>query len=115
MMTIHDWLPTLYSAAGGQPSDLENIDGMDMWSALVNNQPSPRNIVLHNIDNQRLIAALRVGDFKLVRGTSYNGGWDGWYGPSGRDDMEPSYNIKDIRNIVANNTIQKDWMRSFSL
>ena len=35
LMTIHDWLPTLYSAAGGQPGDLVDIDGMDMWHSLM--------------------------------------------------------------------------------
>ena len=49
-------------------SDLPMIDGMDMWSSLSEDQESPRNLMLHNIDESRYIAALRVGDWKLVKG-----------------------------------------------
>ena len=90
MMNIQDWLPTLYSVAGeynitfryqaslvyilyllilgGKVSDLPNIDGVDLWSSLSNDQDSPRNLMLHNIDESRNIAALRVGDWKMVKG-----------------------------------------------
>ena len=35
MMNIEDWLPTLYSVAGGAESDLPPLlDGFDMWKAL---------------------------------------------------------------------------------
>ena len=77
-------MPTLYRAAGGSPSDLGGIDGMDMWDALIRNRwiplswhwgngqwtmrvfelfatisrDSPRNLMLHNIDEQREIAAV---------------------------------------------------------
>ena len=26
----------------------------------------------------------RIGDWKFVKGTTYEGEWDNWYGPSGR-------------------------------
>ncbi len=31
---ITDWLPTLYSMAGGTLGDLGDIDGKDMWQAI---------------------------------------------------------------------------------
>ncbi len=47
-----DWLPTLYSAAGGDPSALGDIDGIDQWPSLVGRQRahSPRTEMLYNIE-----------------------------------------------------------------
>merc|ERR1719334_551704 len=64
---------------------------MDMWSALSNDKESPRNLMLHNIDEERLIAAVRVGEWKLMKGTTYNGEWDSWYGPDGRTERDYNY------------------------
>lgn len=52
--------------------------------------------MLHNIDEQRQIAAVRVGDWKLVKGTTYEGAWDSWYGPSGRGNRK--YDLKSLRS-----------------
>ncbi len=89
MMNVQDWLPTLHSAAGryiysivnklllglysnillgGKSSQLPSMDGLDMWDALTKGGQSPRNLMLHNIDDSRLIAAVRVGDWKFIRG-----------------------------------------------
>ena len=75
MMNIQDWLPTIYSAVGGAKNDMPaTMDGLDMWSALVKDEESPRNLMLHNIDDRRGIASLRVGDWKYTQGmgTSIN-------------------------------------------
>lgn len=81
---ISDWLPTLITAAGGNPSNL-SIDGMDLWYALSEDTESPRKMVLHNIDDIFGVAGLTYGDWKYIQGSTYNGQWDGWYGPSGRE------------------------------
>ncbi|KAG8195028.1 hypothetical protein JTE90_008199 [Oedothorax gibbosus] len=82
LMHATDWLPTLYSAARGDPKDLGSIDGVDMWKALTNDLPSPRTHLLNNLDQTYGTSAFRMGDFKLVNGT--NGlNYDSWYGPSG--------------------------------
>lgn len=83
-MHISDWLPTLLEAAGGEQA-LANLrdaklDGMSIWSALVTDGNSPRKTVLHNIDDIWGSSALTVDEWKLVKGTNYNGAWDGWYG-----------------------------------
>ena len=70
MMNIQDWVPTLFSAVGGDPSTLDPMDGMDMWDSLSHNTESPRNLMLHNIDEERLISAVRVGEWKLMKGTT---------------------------------------------
>ncbi|XP_049520773.1 arylsulfatase B-like [Dermacentor silvarum] len=76
LMHITDWLPTLYSAAGGDVTSLGELDGFDMWSALNVGKPSPRTEILLNIDQQGGKAALRTQDFKLVVGDeSYSDGY----------------------------------------
>ena len=56
---------------GGKVSDLPIIDGVDLWSSLSDDQDSPRSLMLHNIDESRNIAALRVGDWKMVKGEMF--------------------------------------------
>ncbi|KAM7302122.1 arylsulfatase B-like [Ixodes scapularis] len=73
MMHITDWLPTLYSAAGGSPASLGKVDGFDMWTQISYNLPSSRYEVLYNYDPVDLNSALRYTNYKLVLGT-YNGG-----------------------------------------
>ena len=93
MMTIQDWLPTLYSAAGGRPHNLANMDGMNMWPAL--DRPtihaSPRSMLLHNIDGGDI--GLRVGNYKLIRTARVN---NNWYGPHGRDGDLPRYDVDKV-------------------
>ncbi|XP_044255571.1 arylsulfatase J isoform X1 [Tribolium madens] len=95
-MHISDWLPTLLSAVGANSRyNIKNIDGLDLWEPLSQNKNSPRSDILHNIDDIYGNAALTVGAWKLVKGTTYNGAWDGWYGPSGRDY---TYNVSLVVN-----------------
>lgn len=95
MIQISDWLPTLLDAAGGDLSLLKKIDGLSMWDALSENQPSPRSEILHNIDNIWGSSSIMVDKWKLVVGTNYQGQWDGWYGPEG-DRNVSSYPINEL-------------------
>lgn len=79
MMHVSDWLPTLYSAAGGRVTDLGTIDGMDMWQMLRVNGSNVRNEILHNIDPKSHFSAIRVGDYKLIQGSISGGRDDSWY------------------------------------
>ncbi|CAN7998706.1 unnamed protein product, partial [Ixodes hexagonus] len=76
MMHITDWLPTLYSAAGGNVSTLGDIDGKDMWDALSEDLPSPRREILVNIDPLLNNSALIDGRRKIVLGTAHEGRFD---------------------------------------
>ncbi|CAN8002984.1 unnamed protein product, partial [Ixodes hexagonus] len=69
MMHITDWLPTLYSAAGGNVSRLDAMDGKDMWEALSEDLPSPRREILVNIDPLSNYSALIVENRKVILGT----------------------------------------------
>ena len=57
----------------------DDMDGMDVWNAVLNNEASPRTEVVYNIDDvgdgEEPIAALRQGDWKLVQRPSGNGDW----------------------------------------
>ncbi|XP_018374797.1 PREDICTED: arylsulfatase B [Trachymyrmex cornetzi] len=97
MLHITDWLPTLITAAGGNPSNL-TVDGMDLWNALSEDTESPRSNVLHNIDDIYGVSAITVGDWKLIRGSTYKGAWDGWYGPSGREW------VYDVDGVISSTT-----------
>ena len=48
LIHVTDWLPTLYSAAGGNVKDLGYLDGIDQWSALKFQGPSNRTEMLYN-------------------------------------------------------------------
>ena len=99
MMHVSDWLPTLYTVAGGDSSRMGSIDGMDLWKALYANQTSPRSEILHNIDPLiPFAAALRIGDYKLILGDP-GMDWSGWYPPWGLADDK----IKTNNNINTNN------------
>ncbi|KAF5271189.1 hypothetical protein FQR65_LT05333 [Abscondita terminalis] len=100
MVHITDWLPTLYHAAGGDVKKLTKLDGLDLWPSLTNNTDSPREEILHNIDDEFGITAFTSGDWKYLNGSTYRGDWDSWYGPSGRT---LDYDV----NIILNSTAAK--------
>ena len=58
-MHVSDWLPTLYSAAGGDVTQIGcDLDGVDQWNSLVNNEKSPRH--------QPLITTMRDRKLQLL-------------------------------------------------
>ncbi|XP_055624076.1 arylsulfatase B [Toxorhynchites rutilus septentrionalis] len=96
--TIHitDWLPTLLKAAGYNITALpRDLGGINVWKQLQNGDRTERNQILHNIDDIWGSAALTVNNWKLLKGTNYNGQWDQWYGPAGDRDIK-SYNLSAI-------------------
>ncbi|RXG56998.1 Arylsulfatase B [Armadillidium vulgare] len=52
--------------AGGSPSCVPKMDGMNVWETIQGNIPSPRNEILVNIDPVYNGATIRVGDWKLL-------------------------------------------------
>ncbi|KAJ8946276.1 hypothetical protein NQ318_023127 [Aromia moschata] len=81
-MHISDWLPTLVEAAGGN----------------IRIKKSERKEILHNIDDIYGNSALTVGPWKIVKGSTYGGTWDNWYGPSGRSYQ---YNFSVVQDSPA--------------
>ncbi|XP_035224045.1 uncharacterized protein LOC118196699 [Stegodyphus dumicola] len=89
---------------GGEARQLGKIDGYSMWKALIQNAPSPRLEILHNIDPISGMACLRRGDYKLIKRTA-PGGKDLWYGPSGFEDIEQPSSLDDL--VFKNDSIVK--------
>ncbi|KAK8402796.1 hypothetical protein O3P69_000844 [Scylla paramamosain] len=108
MIHITDWLPTLISAAGGDPSSLESIDGLDLWETLTQDHPSPRTEFLVNIDPKLNSAAIRIGDWKLLYNPqAFGHHWDFWFGPSGRNETAPETQLDVILEQVENSLAAK--------
>ncbi|XP_070532645.1 arylsulfatase J-like isoform X2 [Ptychodera flava] len=69
MIHFVDWYPTLVGLAGGEITDQE-VDGIDVWRALSMNRPSPRKEFVYNVmDRPYFCEAIRVGDYKMMRGS----------------------------------------------
>jgi len=86
LMHVSDWFPTILGLAGHNTAGL-NADGFDIWKSISDGEPSPRKEILHNIDpvmpnrgsrlnigqfDNRVRAAIRVGNWKLITGDPYN-------------------------------------------
>lgn len=84
-----DWLPTLYEMAGGNPSDLGDIDGVSHAGSLndaVGVSRGPRNEMLLNIDPVDNHSAIIDDRYKLVKGTVIGGAGDKWFPIPGNVD-----------------------------
>ncbi|XP_026322449.1 arylsulfatase J-like [Hyposmocoma kahamanoa] len=72
-----DWLPTILTAAGLDPPT--EIDGIDQWNSILNNEDSIRNEIFDIYDdNHAVFKSAIIGDFKLITGVveeyDYKGG-----------------------------------------
>ncbi|KAK7495650.1 hypothetical protein BaRGS_00013097 [Batillaria attramentaria] len=96
MLHVCDWLPTLYEAAGGNPTKLKNLDGVSAWKMLSTDGPPVRSEMLHNIDPAGKFAGIRVGDYKLLTGNV--GSYDKWYPPWQLADDDKYLHIDAFRS-----------------
>lgn len=79
MIHVTDWYPTFVEAAGGNPSNISNIDGVSQWQNLLSGSSGPRSEFIYNFDEIYNNSAIRQGRFKLVQG--HPGDPDGWFAP----------------------------------
>ncbi|XP_037582232.1 arylsulfatase B [Dermacentor silvarum] len=63
---MSDWAPTLYAAAGGDPKDLGDVDGRNLWDVLSTGKGNGRQEVLLEIEGKLEMAALISGRYKLI-------------------------------------------------
>jgi arylsulfatase A-like enzyme len=64
MVHIVDIYPTLAGLAGAQLGKNKPLDGVDVWPAISDGQPSPRKEMVYNVEPYR--AGVRKGNWKLV-------------------------------------------------
>jgi len=64
MLHNTDMYPTLVTLAGGTMTKNKPLDGMNAWSTIAENAPSPRTEMVYNIEPFR--AGIRQGDWKLI-------------------------------------------------
>ncbi|KAF4519023.1 hypothetical protein B566_EDAN009786 [Ephemera danica] len=108
---ISDWLPTLYTAAGGDTRELSGLDGRDQWEALLSantghaeqDEFATRSELLVNIDEVVGQQAIRYQHWKLVKGSyqkrpEYDGYW-------GTQTSGENYNINDVATSLVSTTL----------
>ncbi|KAK2573435.1 Arylsulfatase B [Acropora cervicornis] len=65
LLHVTDWYPTLLYLAGiKEDSSVPPLDGFNIWHSTSEGAPSPREEILHNIDDSGV--AIRSGDMKLL-------------------------------------------------
>lgn len=92
MWHVSDLLPTIVQGIAGVDVSQDGLDGVNQWPSMVSGGPSPRTEILHNIDPIDQVAALRVGDMKLLLGAVGENDWfvpAGWTPPSGQKPPPP--------------------------
>ncbi|XP_057664046.1 arylsulfatase B-like [Diorhabda carinulata] len=116
LIHVTDFLPTFYRVAGGDVDKLGNIDGIDQWDTISGNAPTNRTEILINIDETSGYSGVigYGGRYKLLNGSFSNGLYNGYYGDSGRNLEDPSYNYSSVINSPTNLAIEKLTNRSLN-
>ena len=69
-----DWTPTFLRLAGLKDAT-DDIDGQDVWDSINNDEPVPRESIIHNIDEMkdkgRWQATISRGSYKMIWGQDY--------------------------------------------
>merc|ERR1711879_415979 len=115
LMHAVDWFPTIAEAAGIQYKD-PNQDGMSQWSAINSRGPAQRHEVIYNMDYHddpvEGEAAIRVDDYKLIRG--FPGRDQGWYKAASVGYAKFDFtDLYEPRELILNGTYMKNGKDSY--
>ncbi|XP_077985172.1 arylsulfatase B-like [Glandiceps talaboti] len=65
MLHVVDWFPTFINLAGGTLDPVRDHDGYDVWGAVSNDEPSPRNGFAYHINERDYQWAVRIAAKRL--------------------------------------------------
>ncbi|GBM82019.1 hypothetical protein AVEN_204027-1 [Araneus ventricosus] len=82
-----------------------------MWDALLDDSPSPRTDMLQNLDPIDGTSAFRLGDLKVVNGTTGTA-YDFWHGPSG---FEGSSGPSIFEWVFKNGSVVADVLKEMGM
>lgn len=66
-MHMVDWYPTLIKLGGGSLEQKLPIDGLDVWPTLTKGAPTPHDAILCVSTQGPALAAVRMGEWKLIQ------------------------------------------------
>ncbi|KAK6644627.1 hypothetical protein RUM43_000895 [Polyplax serrata] len=104
---ITDWLPTLYAAAGGDPKQLDKMDGINQWDSLGLISSVKRDYTVLNINDRTGAEGILIGNqWKLIKGgfPGY-GNYDYHWGKEENSRPNPKYNPDDVLYSVTGRVI----------
>lgn len=117
-----DWFPTLFAVAGGKPRHEKQLDGINQWPMIRSGKPSRRTEFVYGIDKSRPVAAIRMGNYKLIVGNP--GDYNNWYRIAKTNSFCPIYDenetgsdedifiYESLNNIVRNAKGYVQWLSS---
>lgn len=81
---------------GGNPKELGNIDGYNMWPFFSGHLPAPRDHILLNIDPVWKVEGIRKNQYKLLKGSVYPGKYDDWFDKEGKKEETAPFNMQEL-------------------
>jgi hypothetical protein len=70
---VTDWFPTFMMLASDGTWDGEGVpevDGYDVYNAIVSGDPNPRSFIFHNFNSERNTGAVQDSEFKFIVGAA---------------------------------------------
>jgi hypothetical protein len=66
-MHMVDWYPTLIKLGGGSLEQKLPLDGLDVWPTITQGAPTPHDAILCVSTQGPALAAVRMGEWKLIQ------------------------------------------------
>lgn len=71
------------------------------------NSSSPRDHILLNIDSEYKVEAVRKNQYKIIKGSLFDGYFDGWFDKEGKKRENVPFKVKELDKMrkVSKNSI----------